>query len=457
MNRISPNARGSVDTAPTVFFTVAGALLIAVLTYGLYLGLAVFSLRTDGTQISKKIAEGFATGVLTENDYPEDASHTHNQFNDCLILFQASSRNASTFQLAVSPETIHVGRDECRNLHVAVTKPDRQIPTIFYHNYIFGQATLARLLLTVLPLKRAEHLWKLAIVFGLFLGLAAGMIDLVKSADKSGATAFLIVLFVFMSWYGLGSFDQSVSHSPSDLVLIGFIVFLSVAHVTGGIEARAAIIACAFFGALTMIFELLTGGLPLGLCAVVGLVPLALREDTPGPLHRSVALASLSYFAAAMTCVLSKVILVSSFFDVKSVIAAGRELGARMALARPIADPRVPSLFALLKSIKNNMGAMYAGQREMALTLLLTALVAGAWAIYSVRARTNTRSRTIIHFLGGSNLVLIAWVGLFSEHTFVHAFFMDRIFAWPIASGLAMFALASFNSPARINSVRDAV
>jgi hypothetical protein len=307
-----------------------------------------------------------------------------------------------------------------------------------------------------MSLKQTEHIWKLAIVLSFLLGATVCMIDIVRSYEKSGAVAFLVVLFSFMSWYGLGSFGQSVSHSPSDLVLIGFIVILSLGRFSGGIGPKTAIVACALFGALTIIFELLTGGLPLGLCVIVGLLPLALREDLSNSMQRSVVRAVLSFCMAATACVLAKIILVASFFGPRSLIYAGHQLGVRIGVAKSTTDASGPNLFALLKSLRANMAALYAGQREMATALLLVAVIAGAWAMFSTRSAGPARSRTVIYFLGCSNVILIAWIGVFSEHTFVHAFFMDRILVWPIASGLAMFALAAIKS-AKTKSGYDAI
>jgi hypothetical protein len=137
--------------------------------------------------------------------------------------------------------------------------------------------------------------------------------------------------------------------------------------------------------------------------------------------------------------------LVAFVFGVQPLSSMERGLGVRIGLAKSSTDASPSSLFALVKSITGNMGVLYTGQRDMALALLVIAFMAGAWALYSARAHAARRSRTMIYLLGASNLVLVAWIAAFSEHIFVHAFFMDRIFAWAVASGLAMFALASFS------------
>jgi len=448
--QLSRLAAPAVDKAPTLLFTLAAAILIATLTYGAYISLAIMSLKTDGAQISRTIAEGFAAGALTLDDYPEDTAHTPNQFNDCLVLFEAASRGASTFKLAISPLRADTSRNQCKTLHDAVTNPNSHTPAVFYHHYISGQTVFARLLLAIMPLKRAERFWTLAIVSLLFLGIAACMTDIVIGSDKPGAVAFLIVLFVFAGWYGLGSYGHSIAHAPSDLVLIGFVVFLALAHLNGGLQPKAAILACAGFGALSLIVELLTGGLPLGLCATISLVPLALREDNPASLRRSAAHAGLSFISGAMTCVVLKIVLVGLVFGGQPLSSMEHGLGVRIGLAKSLTDASPSSLFAVVKSITDNMGVLYAGQREMALALLVIAVMAGAWALYSARTRHAQRSRTVIYLLGASNLVLVAWVAAFSEHIFVHAFFMDRIFTWAAASGLAMFALASFTDRPRL-------
>jgi hypothetical protein len=44
--------------------------------------------------------------------------------------------------------------------------------------------------------------------------------------------------------------------------------------------------------------------------------------------------------------------------------------------------------------------------------------------------------------VAASNLVLVVWVAVFNHHFYIHAWFMTRIFAWTIATGFALFAMA---------------
>ena len=87
--------------------------------------------------------------------------------------------------------------------------------------------------------------------------------------------------------------------------------------------AREWIVGAAVFGALTMIFELLTGGLPLGGAMVLGLGWFALREAERSP--QLVALGLVAFGIGAAVPALTKVVLVASLFGTGDLFQMGIE------------------------------------------------------------------------------------------------------------------------------------
>jgi hypothetical protein len=80
------------------------------------------------------------------------------------------------------------------------------------------------------------------------------------------------------------------------------------------------------------------------------------------------------------------------------------------------------------------------GQTELLGMMLLLAIGFGALGLIRLR-RSELRERAIL--VAASNLVLVVWVAVFNHHFYVHAWFMTRIFAWTIATGFALFAIAA--------------
>jgi hypothetical protein len=69
---------------------------------------------------------------------------------------------------------------------------------------------------------------------------------------------------------------------------------------------------------------------------------------------------------------------------------------------------------------------------------MLLVLAIGLGALAMVR-RPTLDSR----ILALSNLPIFGWFVVFHQHTIVHAWFMDRMLVWPLATGFAIYALSS--------------
>lgn len=390
--------------------TALVAFLISACLVGLLFVANYWSLGRGGQET---VSRAFASGQLGDEDFRRgDALLGYQQYNDCLILGMALDQRYSKEELTVSPSVPFGANDTeiCKALRRGTPATDR----FFYHNYLHGQVTLVRYLLPVLSVDQIRALYRLLITFTLASGIAICLLR--------RNLVFLIVLLGFSRCFGLETFGQSLGHAPADLVLVGFVTFLAVARLT----PRAAVIASVVFGGLTMIFEMMTGGLPLGLAVVIGLTWFSLTEKSV----RNVTLAALSCLTAAGSALAIKYAAAFAVFgSLDSVFAALRirTLGHAPAFMDGRTWP---------EAVFGNMEAMIPGMGPLAGLLLLLAIGFGVMGIIRYPTTENK-------LLAASNVPVFLWLIVFHQHTIVHAWFMDRMLVWPMVTGFAIYGLAT--------------
>lgn len=405
---------------PRLLFLAIG---IGVASSLLLFGLNYMSLGRGG---EGRIDEAFGNRVLIGNYLAGDTDIGAHQFNDCLILGMATDQRKPVDKLTVSPTIPFLpGFDVCDALQKKEAEGGR-----FYHNYLHGQTTIARYLLPVMSVASIRMTYRAVITSLLLFGIGISTVGIASAKRTRDYSIFLIIMVCFARFFGLEMFGQSLGHGPSDAVLIGYILVLAMT--VGRLSARSAAVVAALFGSATMIFELLTGGLPLGLAAVAGLSWFALN-----PAERSfpaVAHGVMSYLAAVVAVAATKLIAVAVVFGPSALPAIGRSVQQRV-------NGDLEAAYGernLLGSVLLNMDALAAGLGLLSAGVLLIALASGSWSIWRHRHRSD------VLLLGLSNIVVLAWPLVFQQHMMIHAWFMDRIFVWPIASGFALFALSIF-------------
>jgi hypothetical protein len=399
-------------------YTAAVALAVALAAMLTFFVLNHASLGRGGQE---RIAEAFAAGELIGRDFlPGDTRLGVHQYNDCLILGMAAEQRHSAAKLAVSPSIpFMVGKSVCEEL-----KSNRRSgEPYYYHNYIHGHTMLARYLLPVCGVEGMRALYKMALSLVLLATIAVCLLRLTVGDFRP--TVFLVPLAGFLRLFGLETFGQSLSHGPSDLVLVSFVAFLTFR--AGELTRAGLVAAAAIFGALTMIFEFMTGGLPLGLAAIVGLSWFALRS----PSVRDCLAAALAFLVAAVGSLAIKLAAVAYVFGGAALLGIGQAAAHRV--SGQIEVPGIEDR-SLLQAVVGNLGALTPGMDAAAGILVLLAVGFGAWALVQ-------NSTPKIGLLAFSNLPIIGWLLFFQQHTIVHAWFMDRMLVWPIISGCLMFGL----------------
>lgn len=392
-----------------VTFTATKAAAIALFVTALFFVANYYSLGRGGAE---RIPQAFASGALGDDDFPRgDALRGYHQYNDCLILGMAIDQRYSAKELTVSPSVPFA--TGCQNL-----RPGRPyLERFFYHNYVHGHTTLVRYLLPVLGVEQIRNIYRLLLTFVIITGLAVSLLR--------RDWVFAIVLAAFARCFGLEVFGQSLSHAPSDIILTGYVSYL--AFKAGSLSPRSAIVAASVFGSLTMIFEFMTGGLPLGLSAVF-LTWFALKDRNLPTLASS----GVAYLTAAAVTLAAKYAAVAAVFGPGAIIQISRSLEHRSLGA----TPQFMAGRSFFQSLIGNTEAMMPGLGPMAGLLVILAIGLGALGLM----RRPTLDSKILAL---SNLPVVAWFVVFHQHTIIHGWFMDRMLAWPMATGFAIYGFSA--------------
>lgn len=419
------------------------AIPIAALLFALMCLANRYSLGRDLPAAEANIRAAYATGVLQDVDWlPGDTGIGRHQYNDCLILYMAIDQQASTAQLTTSPIKPAPAADQsmCGALRAYVAGDSAAGRTgVWYHQYIHGHTMLARYLLPLLPIETIRNLYHSAQTLLVLGGIAVAMIALARRRRPAESLFWLIIFLAFSRWFGLESYGQSLSHAPSDAVILGYLLVLAVAAARGGLGRRSSLIAAALFGSLVAIFEFLTGGIPLGLAIIVGGLPFALRDTTPRETFERMVEAAAAFCAAVVTCFACKILLALSVFGIDSFRESAAQLGVRMGMGGE--QPDLGPLH-MAKSLTKGLNSLAAGMHIMAGAIPIMAAIAGIWAALALRRSPDPQLRARTWHLVASNGVIVGMLMLLWQHTIIHAWFMDRIFVWTIGTGFALFALA---------------
>lgn len=410
-------------------------LLAAALVYAALLCVSWLSLGLDPTPAAANVRHAIASGQIGAYDISfANAQIGSHQFNDCLILDQALARHGTRAQMAVTPANDLVTRNDSACLQLRASLSGHPGPLGFYQNYIHGHTVLARVLLAVLPVEAIRDLYQLVIFLLVVAGAALACLDLWRRGAGAASLFWLAFFVAFSRFFAIGTLGQSLGHGPADAVLLGYALWLEVATLRE--HAGSIMWPAAVFGALTMAFEFLTGGLPLGLCLTLAGAALAARD---GPeIGRRAFDVSLAFLAACGGMVAIKVALTIALFGTGAVTGAASDLAVRMSDAvKP--DQRVaPDVAGVSQSLLAGLGEMAGTRPALAAMFLALSVALGAAGWSRLR---HTPQRALAAWLAGSNLILLGWSAVFHEHFYIHAWFMVRIFAWTMATGFALFAI----------------
>lgn len=419
------------------------AVPIAALLFAIFCLANWHGLGRDLPAAEANVRAAFATGVLQDQDWlPGDTDIGRHQYNDCLILYMAIDQQAAPVELMASPiKPVQRGDETMCHALRGYADGDKAAgrTDVWYHQYIHGHTMLARYLLPHLSVEAIRNLYHGVQTALVMAGLMVAMTVLARGRRQSEGLFWLIVFLAFSRWFGLESYGQSLSHAPSDAIIIAYLLFLAAATARGGLGRWCSIVAAAAFGAMVAIFEFLTGGIPLGLAIITGGLPFALRESDPRETLTRVIEALAAFCVAVAMCLAFKTGLALWVFGVESFRESAAQLGVRIGIG---AGPADIGPVRMAKSLIKGLNSLAAGMHVMAGAMLLAAIGFGIWGARQLIQAGDPLLRSRASHLIASNVVIVGMLTLLWQHTIIHAWFMDRVFVWTIGAGFALFALA---------------
>jgi hypothetical protein len=442
---------------------VWGAFVASTLTV-IFFTISYLGMNRGLDAASRHVQQAFGSGdlLIDANQALGSTTIGTHQFNDCLIIQMSLDQrhelgwkgavsplltiydSVPRFDLPQTPPTL-VERarihDPCPVLYRLVNHEVPSDDLTFYHRYLHGHTILARYLLPILRVDQIRLLYSTLLTALVMAGI---LFCCYKMACDDRSNYFLLWLIIFMTfarWFGLESFAQSLSHAPADAILLCYLIFLCVGSSTG-LSPRTIIISAALFGALTMMFEFLTGGIPLGLAALLGGIPLALHSHRkPGASIPLIVAAAAAFCTAAILPLVFKLVLACIVFGPQVLTDFAGQLGTRMAAASA-ADVPQGGLLTLATKMIGGLSSLSGRMHLMAGLALLSAVVFGGWGVVKVlRLSSIDSTRSLACWLLLSVSPVALWPLLFWQHTIQHAWFMDRILVWPLAVGFVLFTL----------------
>jgi hypothetical protein len=303
--------------------------------------------------------------------------------------------------------------------------------TGFYHNYLHGQTVLLRYLLPHFEIGAIKTSYASLLVLVLLATVGLCMMRLLDDSRREESIVFLVVTLMFARFFGLEWFGASLGHGPSDLILTGFLAYLAAR--AGAMKDGEWVVSAATFGALTIMFELLTGGLPLGGAMVVGLGWFALEKEQRSP--ASVLLGLVVYGIGAAIPMLIKIGLIASVFGGEALVNVASQGLSRMGSEFPDGFSGLTATSQLLL----HLGSLTSGMWLLSAVMLCLAL--GLGSIGALRRRCPEQL-LLVTSIG----CIFLWFALFRQHTALHASFMVRILVWPVAAGSVLFALGAMRA-----------
>jgi hypothetical protein len=397
--------------------------------------------------------------------------------NDCLILGALVMPRDAPLKASVSPR-LPVAGDEsdtapgyppaglCRWLAatmrvIARNQADDQFPPpSYYHRYIQGDTTVAALLLAIMSFSAATN----TLLAGCYTMLAAialvaiFRLNVGEPAERRRAAAFLIIAAVLGCFYGVEVFDRSFSFAPTDFVVFGFILY-GLLQPLGTIADQRFILAAALFGSLIAILEFLTGGVPLGLAALIALIALGCTPDWPR-LRNRVVVGAAAFAAAIIACFAYKLLAVAAVFGTNEISIFFETLSERMggsvevnlsesvkaALTAYHINPAWLDTNILTRAAFAGLMLTYSsfflgwGSHVLgaAIVLLPTPLLI-ALGCFSYRGRGISGRARERFGLALAGAIPVMWYVLFTNHTILHSSYMVR----PLAFNLALCVVAA--------------
>jgi hypothetical protein len=406
-----------------------------------FLAVTALTLLIPRERIAQQIREGFETGALIPASYPRPEARWRlgwDQWTDCATLQMAIRGDASFLRELVTPRRYGSAADNpgfpCRLLQEAVQSDldDPDHGSWRYHRYLHGTTILARTGLRFLSVRGLRELIRIAVLgFGAFaIGLAAWLAFSGRHRSTIGLCALTLAV-VFLPLYGIPRHAASLSHGPTAALFIlalALAPLIQVAH----LGLNRLLVLAALFGSATAIMEFMDGGTPLGLALILGWSALVLLDQAVQGADRARLQQALLDSLALAVAYGGGIAVTFALKIALSILVFGAEGGSSFfeQLRLRIGDGGW-TLFGTASALGKRLSVLAPLPNTVVMVLLAGTTAACLLALVSLYRRVGSGYPLLLAVL--SLAVVPVWFGVFRNHTTVHAWFMVRLVAWPVA------------------------
>jgi hypothetical protein len=432
-----------------VLVTVLISIVTGVVAFGLFLVASQRAIGGDPATFKTHVAQAFANKQLVEDPHQLGSTTIgSHQWNDCLILVMAMDERGDPARLALSPILMDLGptpnpsvsTNPCAVLS-ALSKGARPNDQLYYYDrYPNGAVVLLRYLMPHWRIARIRAVYRNALCAFLVLGLALVLVGLARGRNVTAFAVIGVTTIALMRYFGLESFSQSLGHGPADAVIAAYVLALAaLAFVPASLAV--AVLTAAVFGVLTIIFELFTGGFPLGIAMVIGLTPFVVRP-TVRPVTAAAAPVAAFVGAGAVFYAVKMAAAVS--FGGAGIAGDAVSEVLRLTILFPHGVLKDGTGFAVgASNMIHSVDTLTGGMGLLSGATLVMATLAGGWGLVRIWTRDPSpmvRQRALL--LAISAAIPPLYCLFFLNLMINHSWFTDRIFVWNIAAGFGLFFMA---------------
>jgi hypothetical protein len=421
----------------------AGLLGIAAACAAVALFAVLSSFALSDARVAEVVKTAFAKKELAY------AAHIREDFfTECALLAMQKLRHGSAFWSALDTRLIlrtdEHPCDTLRTLVMGSAEERASLPAAAsYFNYPFGSRHLEAFMLSALDYGPATALYRA-------LSYSSVALLFVAMVWRFPRTAMVLapLPLVLIGAFALHRFGGNLAHAPG--YFLGFIAlagFVGAPRVFQGSDRRLGFAGA--LGVLAAYFDLLNGVIVTLLALTILLnhfFYVAPNRERPDYLRKAVVDAVeifFCFFAAYLVVTLGRLGLLwvhgidVSRFTANLAVRTGSDIGI------PVTFREILERLFAIRSQLTPGGASTANWVFLAGVAGWIFAALSGLAGWVLRRRLTVPATVDILVLAAVSLGIFAWYGCFVAHTFVHAAFMVRLLAIPIACGVAAALLAT--------------
>ena len=369
-------------------------------------------------------------------------------FSECAILHMQYFRARNVFLNAIDSYWIRPGELTCTTLEGLLglgrlAGAQFGAPTS-YPNYPFGARYLLAPVLSVMEFSSARMLYRI-VSYGSVVILAVGAFRNSRATAIVLLPLWLILLFGF----GLPVYGENVLHAPG--YFAGFILLAIMLWARDWFALwQRRLFLFALLGGITTYFDGLTGSIPANIFLAVLLNHLFYVRRLAGTLtsRRYLLRAGMEVAAVLASFGLAYLLFALTRIGLRSFVYAGEFSNLLHGIAHRTGAVAEGHGAITILDLPQKLWVerlILTGSDESATALMVCAAIGWMVAIGTVPvlwARRQFRSLTDLLVVASCAFLIVGWYGLFLNHTYIHAWFMVRLFALIAATGFVAAAFA---------------